>query len=451
MHPMSHSDGAFVRLIALGRHALPPARFLSVEGLMVQAGAYAAAAAALLGLGLALFAAIKTDSLTLLWTGLGWVGLVALLHHVGARMLQGCTVVLRNTPSDLSSNDLLEIGGLAGMVGAVVSLALGFYLAVQGHALPPLIQGLGVALALTCLVGLLLHPELLHLRISPSVSAGEDAVALSLLGLKLLTRLAPFMFAALTLGGTLLIAQGLYQAARLRLFLGSLETLVSGFGFGLVALGLLYPLLAYLSFVLGCLVLEVLRAILSLPRLLLQPVTPGHDPEPPRPTSPEPSPPEVPPSNGDARTAPPAWVSAPIMPPPWPPTAETSAADEQPAPPSPFHPSEAAQTMQGRPAAELLKLPVVATALGRMLGPRQRALARYFEQSDPVEVRDGYVIGTGRRTDTPGQHEAIVVLNTRDATVSAAACLDGKVRFLGEGPVGEAPGPIRQWAQRRSL
>ena len=122
MNPMQPSDQLVARLINLFRQAFGPSAFMAAERGLTQLSGFAAAAAALMGFGLALFAAIKTDALSLMLLGVAWVVAVAVLHFIGSRMLVSCALTLRNTPSNVSSQDYLEVLGLSCIVVLIGAL-----------------------------------------------------------------------------------------------------------------------------------------------------------------------------------------------------------------------------------------------------------------------------------------------------------------------------------------
>lgn len=483
MNPMTLSDRCVAQLIALFRQLFGVPAFMAAERGLMQLSGFAAAAAAVMGLGLAVFAAIKVDSLSMLLLGLGWVLAVAVLHFIGARMLVSCSLTLRNSPSDVSSQDYLEVLGLLCIVVLVASLLGGLYMAIKLSALGPLWYGLGLATTMLFFACMYLNPSLINTRVQTSASAGQDAISVSVLTMKTFVRLAPVVFAVLTLAGALSLGYGVVQLAKEE----SVDVLVGGLasasGFGIVVLGLLYPLLAYLTFVLGYLLLDVARSILTLPTALRQGMgvaAPSAD----LPTAAEPVAAEAPASvefdPAQARTL--KVVGAVLagvvvlalvgvqgkkvytdfqerralarmeqerI------EAEKKAEEERQKAEKAQQEAEAARigkiasvatAHKGRDALDLVVAPEISELVKAMLGNQQAAFERYFAASQPVDVQSPFVVATGCMADSCGLNEGILVVNTQTGTVHAAVYFQGQVRFLGGDSASTAPTPIRKWA-----
>ena len=268
MNPMQLSNRAIAWMLSLFRDAFGVVAFLACERLLLQLSGFAALAAAMMGLSFGVIGAIRTDSLVLLLMGAGWFVAVNLAYFVGTKMLTACAVTLKNTPSKISSEDYLEVLGLSCVVVLLVLLGGSAYWAIKVGAMTPVWWALGGAVIAIWFAAMYLNPSLISTRVHPSASAGEDAVSLSVLVLKTFVRLAPMVFSVLTLTGAGLLGWGLWRlvgSEGFELFQGGVASFS---GFAIVALGLLYPLYAYLGFVLGYLILDLARSILAMPRLL---------------------------------------------------------------------------------------------------------------------------------------------------------------------------------------
>lgn len=477
MNPMQPSNLLVARLIDVFRKGFGPSAFLASENALKQLSGFAAAAAALMGFGLAMFAAIKTDALSLMLLGVGWIVMVAVLHFIGSRMLVSCAVTLRNTPSNVSSQDYLEVLGLSCIVVFIGALLGGLYLAIKLSTMTPLWYGLGGAITMLFFASMYLNPSLINTKVHASASAGEDAVAVSVLTLKTFVRLAPVVFAVLTLAGAGALGYGLVQLAKE----GADEVMMGGLasisGFGIVALGLLYPLGAYLSFVLGYLLLDIARSILSLPRLL-QPAGEAVDPAPSSDTGSTADIAEASPAQTASLKLMAALVGAVLVlgvigvqgktfyteyqekraiakmeeerv------AAEKKAEEERLQAEQERQKAEAARiakmaaavtALKGKDAIDLVVSPDVSEAIKAMLPNQQSAYERYFAVGQPVEVQDGFAVATGCMTDGCGSNEGILVVDTKTGTVHAAVYFNQQVKFLGSDSASSAPAPIRKWA-----
>ena len=198
---MNIVDSAIAALIEFFRRALGATAFRAAENSLVRLGAYAAAVAAFCGAGLGLYLAVKNDETSLLFISVGWVFSVAVMHYIGSRMLVGGRVVLRNAPTDISSQDYLEVLGLCCILMFAGSLAGGLYVAVKTSDFGFLWYGLGLSMVALSFASMYLNPSIINAQVKPSASAGEDAIAISALTLKTFIRLSPMVFSLLTLAG----------------------------------------------------------------------------------------------------------------------------------------------------------------------------------------------------------------------------------------------------------
>lgn len=474
MNPMQLSNHAIARMLSLFRDAFGVAAFLACERLLLQLSGFAALAAGLMGLGFGVVGAIRTDSLVLLLMGVGWFVAVNLAYFVGTKMLTACAVTLRNTPSNISSNDYLEVLGLSCVVVLLVLLGGSAYWAIKVGTMTPVWWSLGGAVIAVWFAAMYLNPSLISTRVHPSASAGEDAVSLSVLVLKTFVRLAPMVFSVLTLAGAGLLGWGLWRlvgSEEFDLFQGGLASFS---GFLTVALGLLYPLYAYLGFVLSYLILDLARSILAMPRLLQSHA--GSVIDEPAPATAE----EAPLAPAQARTL---WrvlggatvvmllLVAGVEGKNWYQERQVKAEEarliaeqqeaerkleaERVAAEQALVRAEAERVAQlandlkamvGKPSIDLVMLPAVSSQVAEILRAQQAAYEKYFSVSQPVEVVDGWVIGRGCMVDSCGTQEGIVAVDLTDGKAHLAVYFDQGVRFLGADTATTAPAVIRKWA-----
>jgi len=476
MNPMQLSNRAIAGMLDLFRNAFGVAAFMACERLLLQLSGFAALAAALMGLGFGVVGAVRTDSLVLLLMGAGWFVAVNLAYFVGTRMLTACAVTLKNTPSNISSNDYLEVLGLSCVVVLLVLLGGSAYWAIKIGAMTTVWWALGAAVVAIWFAAMYLNPSLISTRVHPSVSAGEDAVSLSVLVLKTFVRLAPMVFAILTMVGAGLLGWGLWRlvgSEGFELFQGGLASFS---GFITVAAGLLYPLYAYLGFVLGYLLLDLARSILALPRLLQpQGIEPADEHA-------VPTAEEVPLAPAQVRAL--KWVLggalvamlllvAGVEGKNWYQERQAQAEQarleaEQQAAQRKLEAELAAaeqalaraeaervvkrtgelKALVGKASIDLVMLPAVSAQVAEILGRQQAAYEKYFAGSVPVELADGWLVGKGCITDACGTQEGIVAVELATGKAHLAVYFDRNVSFLGDDTAATAPAVIRKWAMQ---
>jgi hypothetical protein len=474
MNPMQLSNRAIAVMLGMFRDAFGVAAFLACERLLLQLSGFAALAAGLMGLGFGVVGAIRTDSLVLLMMGAGWFIAVSLAYFVGTKMLTACAVTLKNTPSNISSKDYLEVLGLSCVVLLLVLLGGSAWWAIKVGSMTPVWWSLGGAVIAIWFAAMYLNPVLISTRVHPSASAGEDAVSLSVLVLKTFVRLAPMVFSIVTTAGAGLLGWGLWRLVGTEGFDPFEGGMASLSGFVSVALGLLYPLYAYLGFVLGYLILDLARSILAMPRLLQPQTGAAID--------------ESPPATPDEQPLAPAQVRmlkrvlggaavvtlllvAGVEGKNWYEERQAKAeearlvAEQQEAERRQEAERVAAaqaqaraeaeklakftgelKAMAGKPSIDLVLSPGVSAQVAEMLRAQQTAFEKYFAVSQPIEVIDGWVVGKGCITDACGAQEAIVAIDLSNGKAHLAVYFDAGVRFLGADTATTAPALVRKWA-----
>lgn len=225
---------------------------------------FAAPVVALLGLCLAIIAAVKMDSLVAAMAGVAWVVLICVAYYIGKQSLQSCRRLIDNNPSMISSSALLESAALIGIIflgGTVVSA---FYMAIKLSSLTPILIGIAAAGAVMYYISFMLNPELISTFVKENATAGDDALSIMVIFYKCSVKVASIVFGATLIVGSALLAETIY-----RLLSGEwMEILSSGFtsmaGMVVVFGGLMYPMLIAISFSFFYLLTDICKAILTL-------------------------------------------------------------------------------------------------------------------------------------------------------------------------------------------
>jgi hypothetical protein len=151
---------------------------------------------------------------------------------------------------------LAALGGLLVLAGAVVG-------AVEAAQYTPVLYGLaGLAVcAYAALVAL--NPEALGVAIAPEAGAAEEAVGVMALMLKIAARVVPVAYGAGVVCATLILIYAYFQVfSAAGAAAGAITAGTATVQFFVFA-GL--PLAGYLAFLLGCLLIELARAVLRVP------------------------------------------------------------------------------------------------------------------------------------------------------------------------------------------
>lgn len=265
----SHGRHPIDIAVDMVRDACPADLAASLSRLAGQAGVYVLyGAAALLPL-VGLLISTKTGAFLpfVVAIALG-VALVA-LQYVGARLLGACESAIRANQSVLPS---LAIPDCA-FVLCVVSTVLGV-LALIGMAIyAGMLNLFFAALALLVVGGftalVAIDPSGISVAVDPECGAGQEAVGVATFIVKVFLRCAPIAFAASVVCTTWMLASLGFEVLRASsdevLFIANVRSpLTTGLLFSAAAI----PIYAYLLLLAYYLTLDVLSAIVSIPRKL---------------------------------------------------------------------------------------------------------------------------------------------------------------------------------------
>jgi len=215
---------------------------------------------------------IKSDTLSLMWLagGLALVGVV--LHFLCSRFAYAGTYLVAATPCRMSTSGLTESLGLFSLLIALAGLFGGGGLGIRMENTTTLMGGVAVFVSFGFITLCLLNPHTtLNLQFSgeSDASAGETALSLWYVLLRLFLLAVPTGVALLALGGTLVSCW-----ACLKLLGASSDNPFGTFAVvaqGSMATGWLlsagvYPLLMYVIYLLLSLLAELCRAIFDIAR-----------------------------------------------------------------------------------------------------------------------------------------------------------------------------------------
>lgn len=206
---------------------------------------------------------IRSDSFQIFFTGLLiLLPAAVILHFLAALFLDAGFALLKKSPSELSSSAVLAFFALVFLAGALYCFLMGLYGLINGGPFLGFGYWMGGFAVLLFACGIALHPSTVNVTAGTDMSAGEEALGISMFLVKLPVRLVPFLFGVASVVGLcaaiylfyLVIAEDLlfvtdeaYDIAR------------SVLGVGLI------PFLVYVGFALAYLLVELLRAILRTP------------------------------------------------------------------------------------------------------------------------------------------------------------------------------------------
>ena len=275
--PANTVMGDFVGgVLDLVARVLNPARIAAILSAAKTVGHYSVLAGGALTLLYAIFGAIKYNSFAVFAIGLGFVVALAVAQFVAIRFLAAADTVIASTPSKISSSAFLECTGLLVLLLAVATLLGGIAGAITAHSFMPLLPALFFGITFTTFGAVALHSQLVNVS-SGDGTAGEEAIGLLSFFFKTGLKLVPLFFALLGAAGGLTILLSFFDSnsafAAMAQNIVNLVPLPVQVPYGLsgsalVLIACLVPILSYFVFLLEYLVVDVMRAVLSVPAKL---------------------------------------------------------------------------------------------------------------------------------------------------------------------------------------
>lgn len=262
-------------LLGVLTKVLTPALLKSTLTFCKRFGHFAVLTGAVLGLVAALVASIQDHTLrSFAVGGIAFVIVVAVAQYSAQRFLNAGDLLIGTSPTKIASKAFLDCVGLISALGAAAALFGSIYISIESNLLYPIIPGIVVAVLMTYLALLALQPSEVNVTIEAGASAGEEAIAVFSFFAKAWLRLVPILFFVLTVLGVVGIIFSFSDRGReianemmasLMLPAGQFSFVGTSAGTAVVLLGCFVPVLYYLGFLLSYLIIDLLRAQLSIP------------------------------------------------------------------------------------------------------------------------------------------------------------------------------------------
>jgi hypothetical protein len=234
----------------------------TTAGLFRACGTYGLLVAAALAAVFSVILATKLDAVECLLYGAVAILLALALHYVAGKCCSALDEIDRNVAGRLSSALLPNCLAVLSKLLAVAALLLSVAVAVETAQYAMILFGVAGFLVLAYLAVVALNPAALNVSIAPEPLEGEEAIGAIMFLLKAIVRLAPVAFGVGVICGSILAGIACYQAIADDLFESGVMAWFAGHT--LLSSAIL-PLVVYLAFLLGHLLLSLWRSILSLP------------------------------------------------------------------------------------------------------------------------------------------------------------------------------------------
>ena len=245
-------------LIDWARHVFPPRHFRSISDWSGTYGHYAMVTAQLLCLVFGLVAALRISEVAVFLKGIGAALLLVILQYTAAKFIRAGDALIQASPSRLGSHAFLNcLGLLSEITGLLV-----FLLFLSRANLGLFFVGLGIWAMLDAIAYIALNPDLANVQVDEGVGAGEEAIGILPFLIKAVVRIVPIVFGI----GAILGVLGLLFSHVSLLRFGSVAA--GGASIRLIAFCACLPLASYIAFAFYHLAIDIMRAILVIPRKL---------------------------------------------------------------------------------------------------------------------------------------------------------------------------------------
>jgi hypothetical protein len=247
------------------RRILTVPLFEKMEALFMVIAGFCTPISAIVGSLIVFVLAIKQDSLQIFLFAFLWIPLVVLCYYIAIKMKAACAKTLRNNPSSIANQEILDVFAVLGFVTALSSVAAGFFYAIKFSSIEIFLYAILFAILQVYSAWIVIQPSLIATSVRNASSGGLDLIAIFAMGSKIYLRMANLVIGVSAVVGLIFLFRSFYFV------LFKPDEIVYGgiwsaIGFVTVLGGLLAPYVIYILFILGYLMLDVLRSILMMPK-----------------------------------------------------------------------------------------------------------------------------------------------------------------------------------------
>lgn len=266
MNMIKYTNRFFDNCIEYTRSKLSEDFFIINESYLMEKAPVAATISMVTIIVLGLIVSIKIDQFLPLLASVALGFSIPFFYYIGEIFLHSCDQLILNNKTKLSSAKILDINALLLMILFIFILLFGIYFSIKSSEIQYLIYSAGLLIVIAYWICLYLNPSMISTSVDELNSAGSDALSLTIIAYKMNIKLSKIIFASsLYIGGILLIVS--------MIELGSMKNniqhvMFSGFkfltGYFVIAGGLFYPFLVYITFIFFNIFIEISQSIISL-------------------------------------------------------------------------------------------------------------------------------------------------------------------------------------------
>jgi len=228
---------------------------------LVKISHYLLLIAAVTGFFIGIMGTIKLGYSEYLLLGLGFLVILPSIQYISNKFIQSNLLLLKSTPSQISSILVPNLLGILSLVCSIVFAAIFINEAITLDHYMRLFYGLFALLVGWSISIYARKIDSLYITVDPSTSAGGEALGILSLIIRISYRIVPLVFSLLVIYGVIIIFIDLVTMFTTVNFDGVAE-IIRDDAIQLMVFTTL-PIVAYLCFSLSYLIIDILRSILS--------------------------------------------------------------------------------------------------------------------------------------------------------------------------------------------
>lgn len=258
----------FGKFLELARIVMSATKFENIARTLTTGGHLAVVAGALVILIYLIVNAVKLNNLSLFFIALVLPVAVLVGQYVASKFINAGRSAISKTPGIFRNQAVFDVIALVYILIALALIGSSIWGFIQFEQLYVLATGFALAIAIVITSACFLYPAVIGLELRGSGRAGEEAIGLIGGILRSFVAMSPIVYGAFAVSGGILSA---YSLLRLMMvgwtspeglyYHASLSSSI-----GVIALGCAIPFIAYFTFILGILSLDVASAVFEIAR-----------------------------------------------------------------------------------------------------------------------------------------------------------------------------------------
>lgn len=257
-------EGFISKIIESVKKVLSLDLFELLKKWLIILGDYGLYVSAVIVIIIGLIASIRMESFKSFLYTLGFAIVFIIVQYISSKFNVINESLIESNETYMTSSGFTEVIGIFSLIVGIVYFFVELYLAIKLPKFLPFAQGLGIFIVFTLISLISFNPSLISVKSVKKNSAGEEAIGILGFFIKLSVKLIPFIYGVgivYVLIMLIIHSAGMFgDRFKMMISWGRVYTDMGK----LLFFGVL-PFLAYLSFVLNFLLLDIMKSILVIP------------------------------------------------------------------------------------------------------------------------------------------------------------------------------------------